>query len=496
MKKIKLILAFAMCAVLVNSCKEDDLELTNPGQLSPDTFFKTRTQVQSAVNAAYANLQTQGLYSRHMFFMMDNMSQENSGNSQLEADKRQYMDFSFDSSHGAIGLYWDACFRGINKANFVIGNEESITLAVNEADKSIFLGEAKFMRAYYYFLLVTRFGDVPLITVIPEGGEGFPKNPKADVYAQIISDLEAASAGLLSKGAMENGRATKEAAIAMLGKVYLFMGNKGAAMTEFNKLTGFSLEDNYFDNFTEEGEHGPESIFEVEYDDDLGTGSKWGSDGSGANEATFRGQEYGMLNWFNVYPSDDLLDEYEVGDSRLMDNFYVENSVIGGTGDTVKTGVAPDPVPAGEYYIANERRAGWKKYQNYYKDASEDQDSGINFKIIRYADILLMQAECVYESDPGAAMGFINQVRSRPSVMLPDVTGLTGAALFAAIVHERKVELAGEQIRFPDIVRWGNAATELAGSNFTAGKHEVFPIPDSEISSNENMSNEDQNSGY
>jgi tetratricopeptide (TPR) repeat protein len=496
MKKYKLIFTVFTLFLLVNACSDSDLELTNPNQLSPDTFFKTEAQIQSAVNAAYANFQTHGMYSRGMFFSADNMSHENAGNPQLEADKKEYLDFSFDSSHGLNKAFWDSCFRGVNKANFVIGNQEAIDALpegiLSATKKAKFVGEAKFLRALYYFWLVTRYGDVPLITIIPEGGAGFPKSSADAVYQQIIDDLKAASQVLLDKGVEDNGRATKGAAIALLGKVYLYRGQYQLALDEFNKLSGYALEANYFDNFKEETEHGVESIFEIEYDDDLGTSAQWNSDvsGAGPNEATFRGQEYGCLDWFNVYPSDDLLDEFEPGDSRYADNFY-------SVGDTYAGGTAT--ITALDLTAGTEvRRAGYKKYQNYYKDLNEDQQSGINFKYLRYADVLLMMAECENEVGSQAnAVGYINQVRQRPSVMLPALTtSLSKTEVFNAIVHERKVELAIEQVRFNDIIRWGNASTELAGTNFQAGKHERMPIPDAEISSNENMTDADQNPGY
>ena len=442
---------------MINACSDKDLELVNPNGLSPETFFKTEAQVQSAVNAVYSNLQTGGLYSRHMFFSQDNMSHENSGNPQLEADKKQYIDFSFDSSHGPIADYWESCFRGINKANFVIGNEESINAIENAILspelKAKFVAEAKFMRALFYFFLVTRFGNVPLITEIPTTTDGVAISPSDDIYDLMIADLQAASVSLFPKGVEVNGRATQEAAIAMLGKVYLFRNEYGLALTEFEKLSGMDLEDNYFDNFQEETEHGIESIFEIEYDDDLGTSAQWNSQvsGDGPNEATFRGQEYGFNDWFNVFPSDDLLDEYEDGDLRYQATFY-------SVGDTFAGGV----ITAGDLTAGAPRRAGWKKYQNYYKDANEDQESGINFKYLRYADVLLMMAECENEvGTQSAAVGYINRVRDRAG--LDDLsTGLSKAAVFDAIVHERKVELAGEQVRYNDILRWNLATTELS----------------------------------
>lgn len=488
MKKINLILVFLGSVFLINGCNDSDLELTNPTQLSPETFFKNEAQVQASVNAVYANLQTIGMYSRHMFFMMDNMAHENSGNPQLEADKVEYLNFSFDSSHGGISDYWNSCFRGINKANFVLGNQEAINAIpeslMGQARKDKYLGEAKYLRALYYFYLVTRFGDLPLIIDVPESPTGIARSPKEEIYQQIITDLQEASTTLLDKGAEESGRATKGAAYALLGKVYLYQKNYSAALEAFDKVTGYTLEADFQNNFLEETEHGPESIFEVEYNDDLGDGSKWNSNvsGAGPNEVTFRGQEYGMFDWFNVYPADNLLDEYEDGDIRFKETFYT-------VGDTTGAGVAITSIP-------NDRRAGWRKYQNYYKDANEDQASGINMKVIRYADVLLMMAECANEiQDQATAIGYINQVRERAE--LPDLsTSLSKQQVFDAIVHERKVELAGEQVRFPDLVRWGLASEVLGQYGFQSGKSELLPIPDSEISTNENINSADQNPGY
>jgi len=493
MKKFNLILAFVFAIAFTVSCNEEDLELVNPNQLSPETFLKTEAQVQSAVNAVYSNMQTRGLFSRHWFFMLDNMAHENGGNNQLEADKRQYLDFSFDSSHGAIGAFWDSCYRGIYKANYVIENESLINEIpesfLSSAKKAKFIGEAKFMRALYYFWITTRYGDAPLTTVIPVDGTGLTKSPQADIYAQIVTDLQAAIPVLLDKGSEDNGRATKGAAQALLGKVYLFLKQYDDALAQFNALSGYSLEANYFDNFMEETEHGVESIFEVEYDDDLGSSAVWNSDrsGQGPNESTFRGQEYGFNDWFNVFPSDDLLNEYEAGDIRYEQSFFVNGDLFAGGTMTV------------DHFPSNGGgNAGWSKYCNYYKDSNEDTASGINVKYLRYADVLLMMAECESLRSGGnqdVAIGYINQVRARAGLaILPN--GLNAAQVFEALVHERKVELAGEQVRFDDIIRWGIAGTELAGTNFQAGKHERLPIPQGEIDSNENMSAGDQNPGY
>lgn len=492
MKFIKYIAAGFICLIAVNSCNMN-LDLTNPNELSPDTFFKNKVQLQSAVNATYTSLQTRGLYARHMFFMMDNMAHENAGNPQLEADKAQYLDYSWPVTHGAIFQYWDVCFRGINKANFAIDNGETMTDdLISNSDKQKLIGEAKFMRALYYFFLVTRFGDVPLYTTVEN--EGAARTPKADVYNQIIKDLTEAAGSLLDNGNEEFGRATKGAAYALLGKVQLYLGNYQKAKDAFQNVIGkYQLTDNYFDNFMEETEHNTESIFDAVFSSKYGGADSWGTTGTGIAEVTFRGQEYGMT-WFNVYPSDLLLDEFEANDPRYKDSFYSDGDIIDPDGSAT-----PASIPLG-------RRAAWKKYSQYYKQPSSDTQSGINFDIIRYADVLLMMAEVENElGNMPEAIDYMNQVRNRPSTSMPNYGTAemdaiypvsTKAEVLTAIQHERAVELAGEQVRYNDLIRWDKAQDVLGQFGFKKGVHEIFPIPQNEIDANEAITNANQNPGY
>jgi hypothetical protein len=515
MKTHKIILSFfTMCTamVIISACSTKDLELTNPNELSPETFFTTKAQVEAAVNATYANLQTGGMFVRMYVYSMDLMGADAAENPQLEDNNREFARFTFNSNSGNIGDYWESCYRGINKANFVIGNAERINAVspslLTQAQKNKYLGEAHFMRALYYFFLVIRFGDIPLITEIPTSLAGSPKSPKQAIYDLIVSDLQYASTNLLSKTAEQKGRATKEAATAMLGKAYLYQEKYDLALTEFQKIYGaYALEPNYFDNFMEETEYGVESIFEVDFDESI-SANPWvhGSRGDGTGEVTLRGQDYGFNDWFNTYPDEDLLAEYEAGDPRYNDNFYTDGSIFEPTGQIVRVGTPPVTDPPynratdPEYYIDLERPAGWRKYQNYYKRANENMASSINFRYLRYADVLLMMAECENKrpgGDQDAAIGYINQVRQRPSTNMPPLaTGQSADAVFDAIVKERRVELAGEQLRFSDLVRWGLAASELASKGFNPSTHYLWPIPAREISTNPEVGPEDQNPGY
>ena len=330
MKIIKyLSLTFVFWAFFVsNSCDSKKLDLQNPNQLLPETYFKNEVQIQSAVNAIYGSMQTTAMYNRHMWFGNDNMSHENAGNPQLEADKRDYLNFSFDFTHGAIGDYWESCYRGINKANFVINAASKIALIpdnqLSAAKKAKYDGEAKFLRAAYYFWLVIKFGDIPLLLDVPTDNQGIAKSPAADIYVQIEKDLTDATAELFDKANEDQGRATIGAAWALLGKVRLFEKNYAGALTAFNNVTGYTLEANYLDNFMEETEHGPESIFEVEFNVAAGNSARWNSGvtDAGLNESCFRGQEYGCMDWFNVFPSVNLRSEFETGDPRYDFCFY------------------------------------------------------------------------------------------------------------------------------------------------------------------------------
>ena len=525
--------------VLFFSCDANKLELTNPNQLSPDTYFTTPSQVQSAVNAVYGSLQTTGMYNRGMWYSSENMAHENTCNSQQEADKREWLNFSFGPNHGLMEAYWSSCYRGINKANFVINNEQAMTdniptSILPAATRDKYIGEAKFLRALYYFNLVTRYGDIPLyLGTDPAEKDGLAKSPKETVWAQIEADCADAAAKCLSKAAEEPGRVTSGAAWALLGKARLYQENYSGALEAFNNITGYSLEPEYFRNFMEETENGPESLFEVQFNIEAGYSQQWNSDRTdeGKNESTFRAQEYGCLNWFNVFVSEDLWNEFETAADNGSKIDPRRGYCAYQTGDLYNNNtmtITVDPVTVLDKdgnQIDFYQRRGWRKYQNYYKAATEGavagNQSGINMKVIRYADVLLMKAEAEANRPGGsltAAVALMNQVRARADVNLPlygtaamntsyPVSNL--AQFMVALEHERKVELCGEQVRYGDLVRWGRLAdfiqneckpttpkADQAALVFNPAKHYLWPIPQKEIDVNPNIEQTDQNPGW
>ena len=488
MKLSKIFLTIGIILFTVISCKES-LELENPNELSDATFFKRPEQLQSAVDAIYANLQTEALFARVWYYMYDNLAHEVEVNPQHEANKRVYFDYNYNAEDGYIFQYWDNCFRGINKANFVIQNESNFeNVSQDLINKSV--GEAKFMRAFYYSMLVTRFGGVPLY--IEPTGEGQPRATESAVYEQIFADLNDASTKLGSKANTDGGRPSAGAALGLLGKMYLYQGRYADAKTAFEKMSGYTLTSNYEDNFLEETEYNIESVWELNFTLAFGATTDWSGvgTGTGIHEYSFRGQDMGWNDWFNSYPTQDLIDEYEANDPRLNANFYFNGDMFNMGNDVVA--------------LPLERTAAWKKYQLYYKQPNENQASGINCRVIRYADVLLMRAEAENElGNTQAAIDLLNQVRDRvgmPNYGTPAMNATYPVTnkqeVFEAIVHERRVELAGEQVRFDDLIRWDRADAELAQFGFKKGVHERFPIPFQEINTNPNISSADQNAGF
>ncbi len=489
MKQTKILLSISLILLMVVACNTEDLELSNPNELTEDTFFKRPEQLQSAVDAIYANLQTEALFSRVWYYMYDNMAHEVETNPQHEANKRVYFDFNYNADDAYIFQYWDNCFRGINKANFVIQNEDNFenvsTPLINQS-----IGEAKFMRAFYYSMLVKRFGGLPLY--IDPTGEGLSRASVADVYTQIYADLNDAANKLGSKANTDGGRPSAGAALGLLGKMYLHNERWEDAKNAFEKMSGYALASNYEDNFLEETEFNIESVWEINYTLAYGATTDWSGvgTGTGIHEFSFRGQDMGWNDWFNSYPTQDLVEEYEAGDPRLNANFYFNGDTFNNDTETVS--------------LPLDRQVAWKKYQTYYKQSNENQASGINCRVIRYADILLMRAEAENElGNIQAAVDLMNEVRDRvnmPQYGTPAMNAIYPVSnkqeVFNAIVHERRVELAGEQVRFDDLIRWDLADSELSQFGFKKGIHERFPIPFREINTNPNISAADQNPGF
>ncbi|MEY4811581.1 MAG: hypothetical protein RLZZ462_454 [Bacteroidota bacterium] len=416
---------------------------------------------------------------------------------------QQIDDYTHNAVNTQLTEIWQSAYEGINRANYINQYKAAnpAGVAVNFAGKDALFGETLFLRGYYYFTLVKMFGDVPLFTdrrLSLSDSKSLKRAPKADVYKQIEADLTAAIAAL--PGVQnEKGRITKFAAQALLGKVYLYQNKFDLAATTLEGVissNAFSLVSNYGSIFLLSGENGPESVFEIQYSN-TSPYYNWG--GATRGQGNYAVQQCGIrgLNgsaempyaagWSTNLPTANLANAYQAGDQR-------KNVTI----LDIEAYKAANPSYNITYQVAPYKNTGL--YNQKYLPRKGQTSGQIelnylnNFRIIRYSDVLLMAAEAnVKATTPNEtkAKTYLNLVRRRAFGDNNHDISSSGTTLYNDILLERRLELAMEGDRFFDLVRTGKASATL-GSKFIVGKHELFPIPQTEI----DISGIPQNNGY
>jgi len=442
-----------------------------------ENYFNQPSDYEMALTAAYDLLQTSYLTQWIGEIASDNAIAggesvtDTEGLHQIEA-----------MTHNAVNNELRSIFRwnyaGIARVNYMMEFKDKIDFVGKDA----ILGQARFLRAYYYFELTKYFGDVPLVIDERLGSDQVTKldrSPASEVYAQIEADLRYASATLPWSNP-EKGRVDKGAALALLGKVQLYQGKHAQAAVTLDSVInfgGFALVENYADLWLDANENNSETVFDIEY-----SGLEGGSYGcfvclEGNAAAGFNGIRqydgpyYSDGNSYNL-PTQDLYDAFDASDLRRDVTVLDLDAFI----------AAQPNASSISYAIGGGGHTGY--YNNkYIKRQAElglpdnDLTSPLNYKVIRYADVLLMAAEAhAQNGNDATALSYVNQVRDR--VSMPALTS-GGSTLLADIFHERRLELSGEGLRFWDLVRSGQAAQEI--SNFQVGKHELFPLPQVEI---------------
>jgi starch-binding outer membrane protein, SusD/RagB family len=448
--------------------------------IDADNFFKSPADYERALTGAYDLMQTS-----YLDIWIGEIASDNSiagGESVTDTEGLHQIDAM---THGGVNNELRSIFRwmytGITRVNYIYENKDKLEFE----GKDRILAEAAFLRAYYYFELVKFFGDVPLIIdkrLSSSEIASQQRTPAAEVYAQIEKDLTYASE-TLDWTTTVKGRVTKGAALALLGKAYLYQDKFAESAQVLDRVINegpYDLFDDFSTLFRVENEiSNPETVFDIEY-----VGIEGGGYGcfvclEGFAAVGFhgiRGYEGPIYRDGNSYnlPTQDLVNEFENGDPRL------EASIL----DIEAFKAAQEDPSAVKYVIGGGGHTGF--YNNkYLKRADElgagddDLTSPVNHKVIRYADVLLMAAEAHNrKSSPNDALArqYLNEVRVRVDM---DPVNVSGSALTQAIYHERRVELAGEGLHFFDLVRTGRAAAEIQG--FQANKNELFPIPQDEI---------------
>ncbi len=377
----------------------------------------------------------------------------------------------------------------INYANIVLQQVGEDTSNTPQATKTLATAEARFIRGYAYFTFVRLFGNVPLIdTVLTVSASNIPQSDSATIYAFIEQDLQYAAANLPAQWpATFIGRATSGSANGLLAKVYLYEKNWSQAMSTANLVINsgaYDLTTPYDKIFTQEGENTKESVFEIQCYSSIQVPINYGC--QYANVQGVRGVSTQDMGWGFNDPSKQLEQAYEAGDPREEATIIRCPGTVGqftSTGWVYEIfGPEPDTTYNKKVYLNPAVRSAVGGQGYYY-------GWGIDLRILRYSDVLLMYAEAANElGQTDSALSKLEMVRARArngnNAILPPITTTDQTQLRLAIRHERMVELAMEFDRFFDLVRWGIAADVLhaAGkTNFKAGRDEYLPIPQAQI---------------
>lgn len=467
-------LAMLFVLFIVAGCNKKYLDVPPQGQQPGEQFWQSEADATKAVNAMYANLHEwkQVAFAPIAIESMGSDDAEKGSSASDATFMNNFDNFSASSTEGQVLDYWTGEYQEINFCNQVLDNVPGITM--DESLKGRYLAEAKFIRAYAYFRLVKAFGDVPLRLHLPVDASEYniPRTPKAEVYAAIEQDLNDAASVLPSTySPADQGHATKGAAMALHAKVAMYQGHWQDVFDLTNQVMSsgvYSLFPNYEQLFRVANENCSESVFEIQCK--YIPGNCDASNSQYSQVQGVRGSQGG--GWgFNV-PTQDLADAYEAGDPR-------KDATIIFRGETTPEG---DAIPvSGDNPMYNQ-----KSYVPFSTYVECNEGSEQNVRVIRYAEVLLMNAEAANElGNPTQALSSLNAVRARArggnNAVLPDVTTTDQSALRTAIWHERRVEMGMEFDRFFDLVREGQAPAVLGPKGFVAGKNEVWPIPQNEI---------------
>jgi len=474
------------------ACSKSFLEKAPLDSINTANFFQTKEDAISAINGAYQPLQWPKLYNMRMWTtdIMAGNSIVGAGGGTDGIETQDEANFVTTTDNAGVLDLWRGPSPGILRCNVIL--QKVPDMNIDENLKNRIIGEAKFLRGLYYFILVRFFGDVPLITVPQEPGDDLrpSRTDKAAVYEQIIADLTDAEQLLPPRSSYSSsdlGRASKGAAAGLLAKVYLTLGQWDKVVTLANEVEslGYALNPNYADNFDVDKKNSVESLFEIQYTGNAGEGF-WDNTNQASWLSTFTGPRNSNMvagGWGWNQPTQEFVDSYEPGDLR-------KDVTILYDGCPQFDGMDYDPGYSTTGY-------NLRKFLVPKSVASSYDNSPMDFPILRYADVLLMKAEVLNNlGKTSEAEAPLNEVRARAG--LPAVTGLSQADFKAKVLHERRMELAFEGQRWFDLIRVNNGDYGLnflhsIGKVNATSKFLLLPIPQKEIDANPNLT---QNPGY
>lgn len=493
MKKINKYLFIVICFTsLLFSCSEEFLEPDKNSLILEDNFYTDEKDAYAALVGCYDILRKQSGGFENIIAMMNAGSDDHFAGGGGATDGAGIQSFSnFTITGGTMPRsFWSDYFKGVYRTNKLL--EKLPGIPMDEAVKARFTAEAKALRAYYNFELLRMFGNIPLLTKTLAMSEFFdvPQAPKEEVYAQIELDLTEAIVdlpGILPNPASEDGRLTKGAAQAILGKAYLYQGKNTLAAAQFFEVNGtpggtsqygYKLLDNFADLWVVDNKFHSESILSASHTNL--SNSDWNSYASDRDEGNTLNVMVGPRGYVKI--ADDAPDfasgwSFNVITQSLFDAMTGDprfNSTIANLKQLKEDGKI-DYNTGGTYMDTGYYL---KKFMPLKSDVTTgggvaETNYRQNTYIIRLADTYLMEAEALGGTGE-RAQALLDAVRARVGLGPVPVS-------LDAIMNERRLELAGEGHRFYDLVRTGRAAAVLGPKGFVTGRHEILPIPALEL---------------
>jgi len=491
-----ILLLFIGLSLLASSCKESFLDL--PIEAKP-TSDSDANFAENLVIGVYNSLLLGEAFGAEgdahgiAFVSATNIISDDADKGSTASDQAgtvgQLDQFTVTSTNVFVQSLWSGHYNGIAKVNQAIKAIEKSKLS--DALKNKLLGEVRFIRAYYYFNLVRFFGGVPKITTVPQDANEANTNPVyqtrasvSEIYSTIIEDLTFSTANLPIRTQTQAGRIAKGTAQSLLAKVYLYQKNyqKSAELCKAVIESGqYALINDYSQIWREKGNNSSESIFEIQ------TGIFNNTDFGVNSYSMFQGPRVGGkggwtdLGWGFCNPTESLVNAYEPNDVRKNATIiFIDNS------GKYKGTVLFDGFRVPSADSVENLRYNYKAYhsenpqqESWFGNRDRKQK---NIHILRLADVYLMYAESLNETDnTGLSLIYLNKIRKRAG--LPEKGAMSKESLREAIWNERRIELAMEHDRFFDLVRTGRAAKVMqkAGKNFKEGIHELLPIPQLQI---------------
>ncbi|HEY1023558.1 MAG TPA: RagB/SusD family nutrient uptake outer membrane protein [Sphingobacteriaceae bacterium] len=501
MKKfnIRTIGVIAAGLLVVAACKKDFLEVDPKGTLLESTYYQNADQAFAGLVAAYDPMGFETVNTYHNFGALNSASDDHVAGGGGSADMETWQvwsNYTLDPAKGPQGDYWNRNFTGVARANVLLEKVSAGIPGLDQATTSRYIAEAKFLRAYYYFDLVRLFKNVPLFTkpVSTEEIYNVTQASPDDVYAQVEKDLNEAIPDLpiTVPGSTEGGRATQGTAKALLGKVLLYQKKWGPAALQFAEVNGtpggtskygYKLLTNFADIFKPTNKFHSESILEIvkttQANSDWGA---WGRFEGNVAVTMFGPRAYSGPVYVSGWSFNPFLPEF-IGIMKKDPRYPYTVADIDSLEKAGKATYEKGYMNTG-YFI--EKFAPKVEYRSTGGGVPELNWPN-DYIEIRLADTYLMEAEALVQDngDMGRAAALLNAVRARVGLNPVDAT-------LENIYLERRLELASEGHRWYDLVRTGRAGTVLQARGFVVGKHEILPIPLSELNNTKLV----QNPGY